>query len=124
MNPHLSKTIAHLLSTQPSIMKFALPIDTSFITPTSLDAFASDILSIACEEGAAYLWRVDNALRVFGRTSNAKFDGKTLVSLKSKNRAQFLGLYTADARGADILSDMRFEVKTLQNQDSSISLTF
>ena len=81
----------------------------------STDEFAAQVLDAAIEYGNAYLWRINDELRVLGTEStNIKVGGALLRMHIKNNRAQFLGRYTPAARGSDILSDLKFELDELR----------
>ena len=82
----------------------------------STDEFAAQVLDAAIEYGNAYLWRINDELRVLGTESTNIKVGGTLLRMHVKNdRAQFLGRYTPAARGSDILSDVKFVLDELRN---------
>ena len=74
-----------------------------------IDEFAGAILDAAFDNGMAFLWQVDGALRIFNQAPvSSRLNGRPLSRLGALGRAEFLGQYNCHAKGNEIIDDINF----------------
>lgn len=77
-----------------------------------IDEFAGAILDAAFDNGMAFLWQIDGALRIFNQAPvSSRLNGRPLSRLGALGRAEFLGQYNCYANGNEIIDDINFIIQ-------------